>query len=340
LTKITKLLHHLKSIKFNPMKNILTFFYLFITVAIFAQAPQKFNYQAVARNAQGAVLANQSIKIRASILDASANGISQYSETHSITSNSLGLFTLAIGGGNAVSGKFTDITWSSGDKYLKIEMDATGGNNFTLMGTSQLLSVPYALSAGNGSQWKNTTNGIYYESNWVGINSREPQTTLQVNGQLQVGGNNSVGGGFDALPFTKGENNAALWIGTHDNNGQSDFGVIYGESDTTQNEAYQLNIIVGDNGENEPSNINGYADKIFLGNVDLTTPGQKYGITIAKASIGVNNFDPKSRVHVTNGDVFIDTSDKGVIMKSPSGQCWRMTVSDVGQPVFSSITCP
>lgn len=79
----------------------------------------------------------------------------------------MGLFTLAIGGGNAVSGKFTDITWSSGDKYLKIEMDATGGNNFTLMGTSQLLSVPYALSAGNGSQWKNTTNGIYYESNWV-----------------------------------------------------------------------------------------------------------------------------------------------------------------------------
>ena len=56
------------------MKNILTFFYFFSAVVIFAQAPQKFNYQAVARNAQGAVLANQSIKIRASILDGSANG--------------------------------------------------------------------------------------------------------------------------------------------------------------------------------------------------------------------------------------------------------------------------
>lgn len=134
-------------------KYISTLIFLAWTAVIFAQAPQKFNYQAVARNAQGIVLPNQNVKIRASILDGSANGTSQYSETHSTTTSQLGLFTLAIGGGTVVSGNFAEITWANGDKYLKIEMDATGGNNFTLVGTSQLLSVPYALNA------KNAENG-------------------------------------------------------------------------------------------------------------------------------------------------------------------------------------
>lgn len=137
------------------MKNHFNILIILLCVApMFAQTPQKFNYQAIARNAEGVVLPNQNVKIRASILDGSVNGTSQYIETHNATTNQLGLFILSIGGGLVESGNFTSITWASGDKYLKIEMDAAGGNNFLLMGTSQLLSVPYALHAESSDDWR------------------------------------------------------------------------------------------------------------------------------------------------------------------------------------------
>ncbi len=124
--------------------------------------------------AHGTVLQNQNVKIRASILDGSANGVSQYSEEHIVTTSQLGLFTLAIGGGMNPSGSFSGITWANGDKYLKIEMDATGGNDFMLVGVSQLLSVPYALLAEKAK--KAAVIGIeigdtilYTPSNKVGI---------------------------------------------------------------------------------------------------------------------------------------------------------------------------
>ena len=80
------------------MKNYLnTLLFMVCAFTAIAQTPQKFNYQAVARNAQGAILPNQNVKIRASILDGSANGMSQYTETHSVTTSQLGLFNLAIG---------------------------------------------------------------------------------------------------------------------------------------------------------------------------------------------------------------------------------------------------
>lgn len=110
-----------------------------------AQPPQAFNYQAVARNASGGIISNQQIGIRLSILDGSSTGPSQYTETHQVSTNQFGLFKLAVGTGSPVSGNFSTITWSSNDKYLKVEMDSTGGTNYAAMGSSQMLSVPYAL---------------------------------------------------------------------------------------------------------------------------------------------------------------------------------------------------
>lgn len=134
-------------------KAIFTFCFGLCACILFAQAPEKINYQAVARNAQGQLLLNKTIKIRASILNGSAIGTSQYSETHSgiITNAQTGAFSISIGGGVLVagSGAFSAITWEGGTKYLKIEMDPANGNNFVLVGTSQLLSVPYALYAKN-----------------------------------------------------------------------------------------------------------------------------------------------------------------------------------------------
>lgn len=111
------------------------------------QAPQAFNYQAVARQASGSPITNGNIGVKLSVLDGSATGAVEYSETHAATTNNMGLFNLAIGQGTAVVGAFANVNWGSSAKYLKVEIDPAGGANYTLTGTSPLLSVPYALYA-------------------------------------------------------------------------------------------------------------------------------------------------------------------------------------------------
>jgi N-acetylneuraminic acid mutarotase len=112
-----------------------------------AQTPQKFNYQAVARDNTGAVIKNQNISLRISIRSGSTSGVNEYVETFSVTTNDFGLMNLEIGGGIPVLGNMANIDWGKTTYFIAIEMDASGGTNYTLMGTSQLLSVPYALYA-------------------------------------------------------------------------------------------------------------------------------------------------------------------------------------------------
>ena len=156
----------------------------FFASSIFSQAPTQFNYQAVARNSAGAPIVNQPIKVRFSIHHGSAAGPVQYSETRSISTNAAGLFTLAIGGAGAsnVVGSIGGTGWQSGDKFLQVEIDPAGGNAFTDMGTTQLLSVPYALSSGdnqwipNGSDISNKNSGGV----GLGINSPDPSALLDL----------------------------------------------------------------------------------------------------------------------------------------------------------------
>lgn len=131
------------------MKNLIFICIVFFLAApLIAQVPQKFNYQGVARTASGSVIANQKISLLINILDGTSNGPVQYSEVQSVTTNQLGLFTLSIGGGS----NFSKINWDNGDKYLKIQMDPLGNNNYELVGTMQLLSVPFSLQSQNTSQ--------------------------------------------------------------------------------------------------------------------------------------------------------------------------------------------
>lgn len=119
-------------------------------LAIFAQSPNKINYQAVARDASGNTLPNTAVSFRLSILQGSASGTSVYSETHNLSTNAYGLANLAIGGGTVLAGTVNGINWAAGPYFVKVELDATGGSSYALMGTSELLSVPYALYAANG----------------------------------------------------------------------------------------------------------------------------------------------------------------------------------------------
>ena len=117
---------------------------LLLTLSSFAQAPEKMSYQAVIRGANNALVTNQQVGMQISILQGST---AVYEETQTPTSNTNGLVSLEIGTGTVISGSFTAIDWSADTYFIKTETDPTGGTNYTITGTSQLLSVPYALYA-------------------------------------------------------------------------------------------------------------------------------------------------------------------------------------------------
>lgn len=112
-----------------------------------AQAPEKMSYQAVIRNGSGQLLINQNIAVKVSILTGSLIGPLVYSERLTGSTNANGLISLEIGTGTVLSGTFSTIDWPTGNYYLKTETDPAGGTNYTIAGTSQLLSVPYAMYA-------------------------------------------------------------------------------------------------------------------------------------------------------------------------------------------------
>ncbi len=130
------------------MKNWILAFALFLLgTSVGAQAPQSFKYQAVARDGSGNVLTSRNVSFKISILKGSTSGAVSYSETHKTTTNAYGLANLEIGKGTPVSGNFANINWASGSYFVKVELDPNGGSAYQNMGTSQLLSVPYALHA-------------------------------------------------------------------------------------------------------------------------------------------------------------------------------------------------
>ncbi|MBP0903791.1 hypothetical protein ACFSKN_04315 [Mariniflexile gromovii] len=120
---------------------------LFITAISLAQSPSKISYQAIIRDVNNNLLTNQSIGTQISILQGSSSGTAVYIETQNASTNMNGLVTLEIGTGTPVSGDFSTIDWGADTFFLKIETDPSGGNNYTITGTSQMLSVPYALYA-------------------------------------------------------------------------------------------------------------------------------------------------------------------------------------------------
>jgi uncharacterized protein (TIGR02145 family) len=114
-----------------------------IIIDVSSQSPQKISYQAVIRDADNVLVTSHAIGMRISILQGSASGMVIYTETQTPTTNENGLVSIEIGGGTG----FDAINWAAGSCFLKTETDPTGGTNYTISGTSQLLSVPYALYA-------------------------------------------------------------------------------------------------------------------------------------------------------------------------------------------------
>ncbi|MCX6192542.1 MAG: hypothetical protein NT109_09720 [Flavobacteriia bacterium] len=133
---------------------------LLLTASVFAQAPQKMSYQAVIRNSSNTLITSAPIGMQISVLQGSAGGTAVYVETQTPSTNANGLASVEIGGGTVVSGNFSTINWANGPYFIKTETDPTGGTVYTITGTNELMSVPYALFSANGTPGPAGPQGI------------------------------------------------------------------------------------------------------------------------------------------------------------------------------------
>nr|NQU91993.1 hypothetical protein [Bacteroidota bacterium] len=170
---------------------------------ILSQPPQSFKYQALVRDNSGEILQNQSVGIRISIHDATAGGTILYQETFTETTNQFGMVNLEIGNGTPTLGTtMSAIDWGNNHKFLEVEVDPQGGTSYVSMGTSQLLSVPFALYSDRSKDapWENCDEGIYYNLANVGIGIETPLFKLDVRnptagGYVDVGVHTDDAGG-------------------------------------------------------------------------------------------------------------------------------------------------
>ena len=123
-----------------------------------AQAPQGFNYQATVRNASGDLIVNTNVYFKFNVIQGSLTAVPIFTETHYVSTDDIGQVNLVIGQGSANTGAFSQLDWSLGSYYLGIELDT--GNGYVAMGTTQLLSVPYALYAQNSGNSTTTTSNL------------------------------------------------------------------------------------------------------------------------------------------------------------------------------------
>lgn len=149
---------------------LLTFSFLFLIIS-WCQTPQGVSYQAIARNAGGVPIANHSLQIKFNVIDSVVSGNIVYVETHNTVTSNLGLFSLTVGAGTPSLNTFSNINWSKNSKYLKIEMDTNSTANWIMLGTQQIMSVPYSLWAANGVKpGANVGDMLYWNgTSWTNI---------------------------------------------------------------------------------------------------------------------------------------------------------------------------
>jgi hypothetical protein len=337
----------------------------------FPQSADAIKYQAVIRDNTGEVLSGSFVSFRITILSGSTMGQEIYTEKHLTQTDVYGMVNLDIGRGIPDIGSFDSINWGSDKHFIKIEFDESGDENFELLGISQLLSVPYAMHANtvtydqiddadhdpenefqqliynnnqlsisngnsvelNSSPWRKNGSSIYYNDGNVGIGLSNPNYKLAINDNTEE---------ENSRTFVKLSNeslssfstvNLRLFAG---NNGSF-------TSLSHASETYTASPNQADFGQLWTSGA-GLLLRANGGIIRLET--SLTGASIERiridkeGDVGIGTDDPKTRLQVAEGDIYISDISKGVIMKSPDGQCWRMTVTNEGEPQFSLIECP
>lgn len=273
---------------------------LLFSVGLFAQAPEGIPYQAVVRDGSGNLMASQSVSFQISILQTTSTGTAVYVETQSVTTNAYGLATFTIGGGTAVTGTLGGVDWSTGPYFLKVEVDPAGGTSYTDLGTTQLMSVPYALYAATGagtpgatgatgptgpagsgsSLWTQSSDDIYYGTSTVGNVSIGTSNTNY--GKLFIFGNNTNTTGDDGVYLSM--NNNATNTGTT-------VGIRFG----TTNNLFKSAILHQDNGTNGVGNLI-FAATGDVGSTNVSAADAK--LTINADGVGVGTTAPTMPLHV------------------------------------------
>jgi hypothetical protein len=235
-------------------KIYIIFLAVLLTASLVAQSPQKMSYQAVIRNNSDQLVTNNAVGMRISILQGSATGTPVYVETQTPATNSNGLATIEVGGGTPVTGTFSGIDWSSGVFFIKTETDPTGGINYTITGTSQLLSVPYALFA------KTSGSSPEFESLEDFVYAQFPPTTTGLVAYYPFNGN------------------------ANDESGNGHNGNVNGASLTTDrfsknNSAYSFN---GVNNFINLGNLGGYNSHSFSGWFKIEGQQNGWGVLVSK----------------------------------------------------------
>lgn len=172
---------------------MILFAFVSITSITFGQSPQSFSYQAVLRDSGNKLVANKNVGMRVSILQGTESGTVVYTETHTALTNINGLVTVEIGTGTTVN-NFSAINWAAGPYFLKTETDPNGGTSYTITGSSQLLSVPYALYAENSSSPKFAQLPLKIKNDSIEIS----KTGTVKGNMITYDGNNWVALGLDA----------------------------------------------------------------------------------------------------------------------------------------------
>ncbi len=440
------------------MKNLLLWIaMLMFCGSVAAQPPQAFNYQGIARDGAGAPLAERNISLRLSILQSTLPGSIVYQETHNLTTSKLGVFSVEVGNGSSQLGQLQDVDWGLSEHYIETELDPDGGSNYTLLGQAQLLSVPYALYAGDAanaeSQWQMNAQGIHYNGGNVGIGTSSPDRKLTIEGDdatgddriyLDLNNKSTSNRSVVILNLRSGNGNASTSLqhlsDSYDFDGDTytDFGALsstgrgmilraddpdgvlkfmtrgnetipvermrisrngfvgIGTANPQQKLTIEGDDNVGSNTDYLALNNTSFSNRSSVlmalsagDNLSLTTvghhsetydfDGDKYtdfgqvnssgaGLILRASgddgvikfltgkdanlssiermrltnngNLGVGTNSPVSRIQVTDGDVFIENVNKGVIMKSPNGNCWRMTINNDGSVNTTAITCP
>ncbi len=217
-----------------------------------AQAPQGINYQAVIRNSAGTILSNSNVGLKISLIQTSPTGTVVYEESFSPTTSNYGLVNVIVGQGTVISGDFSTIDWANGPYFVELASDATGGTNYTVMGTQQLMSVPYALYAENsgtpgptgpqgpaGNDGANGTDGLSAYEVWLSLGNTGSQADFinslegpqGATGPQGPAGNDGVNGapgaqgpaGNDGVNGVDGQSAYELWLAQGNTGSQTDF---------------------------------------------------------------------------------------------------------------------
>jgi hypothetical protein len=256
---------------------------VFLTQQTNAQAPPKMSYQSVIRNSSNALLTNTTVGMKISVLKGSDSGDEVYVETQTATTNANGLLSIQVGSGTTTTGTFSDIDWATGPYFIKTETDPSGGTNYTITGTQELMSVPYAMYAAKSGE--STTMGP------IGDSSKDNGGTIE--------------SGVLSLTPADRNNGGVVTYGPQDFDGNKSF---YGDMNiyNTGNSGSKVKIYNNNNNFTNPIgtnlNIEGYLSYagIPAGNYPLySTADINPGIPDYNANPTVT-FDNLTALHLTS----------------------------------------